>query len=189
MEGGANMQKSIVKAIKNYACDNGFEFESHAFINDLDTVNDTCVGVYLQEGQSIMHMLQCVEKTVLCSSKDANLRADLYTLLQHRTKQVSPGTVLIYFPNLPSKILDEKAFNKTVSVDYGIPLTERDKVFRNALDRYIRRFGEGFPMLEFTGSMSEAIECMNSCVRKGQRYVAPLYDKNGNPILYQQNSI
>lgn len=168
------MRQQIIAAIIQYASDNCLTFERHAFINDLDTVNDTCVGVYLQEGQSIIHMLQCVERTVLCSSPDSNLRADFYTLLSYKTRQVSPGTVLIYFPNLPSKLLDEKAFNKTVSVDYGIPLTERDKVFRNALDRYIRRFGEGFPMLEFTGSMGEAVDCINNCLRRGQRYSAPL---------------
>ena len=148
------MRQQIVSAISQYAADNGLTLEQHVFINDLDTVNDTCVGVYLQEGQSVIPMLNCISRTVLGSSQDSNLRADFYTLLSYKTRKVSPGTVLIYFPNLPSKLLDEKAFNKTVSLDYGIPLTERDKVFRNALDRYIRRFGEGFPMLEFTGSMS-----------------------------------
>ena len=183
------MRQQIITAIKQYAADNGLTFDSHVFIDVEDTLEATVIGVYLQKGQSVIPMLNCISRTVLGSSPDKNLTADLYTLLSYKTRQVSPGTVLIYFPNLPSKILDEKAFNKTVSVVYGIPLTERDKVFRNALDRYIRRFGEGFPLFEFGGNMSEAIECMNSCVRKGQRYFSPLYDKNGNPILYQQNSI
>lgn len=181
------MRKQIIAAIKQYSEDNNLKFEQHVFINDLDTVNDTCVGVYSTHGDNVMHMLQCVEKTVLCSSKDANSRADLYTLLQHRTKQVSPGLVLVYFPLLPSTLLNEKAFNKTVGVNYGIPLTERDKVFRNALDRYIRRFSKAFPLFEFTGSMGEAIQCMNECIKKGQSYAEPLFDKHGNPILYHQS--
>ena len=168
------MRQEIIAAIKNYACDNGLTFDSHVFIDIEDTLEATVIGVYLQKGQSVIPMLNCISRTVLGSIPDSNLRADFYTLLSYKTRQVSPGTVLIYFPNLPSKILDEKAFNKTVSVDYGIPLTERDKVFRNALDRYIRRFGEGFPMLEFTGSMGEAVNCINNCLRRGQRYSAPL---------------
>ena len=168
------MQKSIVKAIKQYASDNGLTFDSHVFIDVEDTLEATVIGVYLNDKQNIMNMINCIFRTVLGSSPDSNLRADFYTLLSYKTKTVSPGTVLIYFPNLPSKILDEKAFNRTVNADYGIPLTERDKVFRNALDRYIRRFGEGFPMLEFTGSMGEAVDCINNCLRRGQRYSAPL---------------
>ena len=46
------MRQQIIAAIKQYAADNGLTLEQHVFINDLDTVNDTCVGVYLQEGQS-----------------------------------------------------------------------------------------------------------------------------------------
>ena len=168
------MQKSIVSAIRQYSEDNNLKFEQHVFINDLDTLNDTCIGVYSTHGDNVMHMLQCVEKTVLCSSKDANLISDFYTLMQYKTRQVSPGLLLVYFPLLPSTLLNEKAFNKTVGVNYGIPLTERDKVFRNALDRYIRRFGESFPLLEFTGSMGEAVNCINNCLRRGQRYSAPL---------------
>ena len=175
-----NMRNQIVSAIRQYASDNGLEFD-RVFVNDLDTVNDTCVGVYLQEGQSIMHMLQCVEKTVLCSSKDANSRADLYTLLQHRTKQVSPGLLLVYFPMLKGKICNTSEFDESVSVDRGIPITEKDKVFRNSIDRYIRRFGEAFPLFEFQGTVNEAIQCMNECIKKGKRYNPPLWDDNGNP--------
>ena len=183
------MRQQIIKAINQYAADNGLTLEQHVFINDLDTVNDTCVGVYLQEGQSVIPMLNCISRTLLVGKADANLISDFYTLIQHRTKHVSPGTVLVYFPMLKGKICNTSAFDGSVSVERGIPLTQKDVVFRNALDRYIRRFGEGFPLFEFGGNMSEAIECMNSCVRKGQRYFSPLYDKNGNPILYQQNSI
>lgn len=168
------MRQQIIAAIKQYSEDNGLTFERHVFVNVEEALEDTVIGVYVEEGQSVIPMLNCISRTVLVGKADANLRADFYTLLSYKTRQVSPGTVLIYFPNLPSKLLDEKAFNKTVNADYGIPLTERDKVFRNALDRYIRRFGEGFPMLEFTGSMGEAVNCINNCLRRGQRYSAPL---------------
>ena len=180
------MRQQIIKAIKQYAADNGLTFDSHVFIDVEDTLEATVIGVYLQKGQSVIPMLNCISRTVLGSSPDSNLRADFYTLLSYKTRQVSPGTVLIYFPNLPSKILDEKAFNRTVNADYGIPLTERDKVFRNALDRYIRRFGESFPLFEFQGTVNDAIYTMNECIRKGRRYFSPLWDNNGNPILYQK---
>ena len=183
------MRKKIVSAISQYAADNGLTFERHVFVEVEDTLEDTVIGVYLQEGQSIMHMLQCVEKTVLCSSKDANLISDFYTLIQHRTKHVSPGTVLVYFPMLKGKICNTSAFDGSVSVDRGIPLTQQDVVFRNALDRYIRRFGESFPLFQFQGTMNDAIYTMNTCVRRGKRYNPPLWDANGNPILYYQNRI
>ena len=181
------MRKQIIAAIKNYAADNGLTFEKHVFINDLDTANDTCIGVYSTHGDNVMHMLQCVEKTVLCSSLDANLTSDFYTLIQYKTKTVSPGTLLVYFPMLKGKPCNTSEFDGSVSVDRGIPISDPDKVFRNALDRYIRRFGEGFPMLEFTGSMGEAVDCINNCLRRGQKYTPPLWDANGNTILYQQS--
>ena len=172
------MRQQIIKAMEQYVEDNAAAtFEKNVFANEMDTLEQTVVGVYLPDSTEIGPMMYYVSCKVLGSIPAADNIADVYKLLQYKKKQIDPTGVLVYFPMLNYT----SAFDKSLNVDRGIPITERDKVFRNALDRYIRRFGEGFPMLEFTGSMSEAIECMNSCVRKGQRYTPPLWDANGNP--------
>ena len=183
------MKQQIITAIKQYAADNGLTFDSHVFIDVEDTLEATVIGVYLQEGQSIIPMLNCVSRTVLVGKSNANLISDFYTLMQYKKRQVSPGLLLVYFPMLKGKPCNTSAFDGSVSVDRGIPLTQQDVVLRNALDRYIRRFSESFPLFEFQGTVNEAVQCMNECIKKGQRYSAPLWDANGNPILYQQNRI
>ena len=178
------MRQQIIKAMEQYVDDNAAAtFEKNVFANEMDTLEQTVVGVYLPDSTEIGPMMYYVSCKVLGSSPAADNIADVYKLLQYKTRQVSPSLLLVYFPMLNYTA----AFDESLNADYGIPISDPDKVFRNSLDRYIRRFGEGFPMLEFTGSMSEAIECMNSCVRKGQRYFSPLWDANGNQILYQQS--
>ena len=180
------MRQQIIKAMEQYVDDNAAAtFEKNVFANEMDTLEQTVVGVYLPDSTEIGPMMYYVSCKVLGSSPAADNIADVYKLLQYKTKQIGATGVLVYFPMLNYTA----AFDESVSVDRGIPLTQQDVVLRNALGRYIRRFGESFPLLEFTGSIGEAVNCINNCLRRGQRYSAPLYDKNGNPILYQQNSI
>ena len=180
------MRQQIIKAMEQYVDDNAAAtFEKNVFANVMDTLEQTVVGVYLPDSTEIGPMMYYVSCKVLGSSPAADNIADVYKLLQYKTKKIDATGVLVYFPMLNYTA----AFDESLNVEYGIPVTERDKVFRNALDRYIKRFNEGFPLFEFGGNMSEAIACMNDCLRKGQSYAKPLFDKNGNPILYQQNSI
>ena len=178
------MRQQIIKAMEQYVEDNAAAtFEKNVFANEMDTLEQTVVGVYLPDSTEIGPKMYYVSCKVLGSSPAADNIADVYKLLQYKTRQVSPGLLLVYFPMLNYTA----AFDEYLNADYGIPVTERDKVFRNALDRYIRRFGEGFPLFEFGGNMSEAIECMNNCLRRSQKYTPPLWNDNGNTILYQQS--
>ena len=53
-----------------------------------------------------------------------------------------------------------------------------------ARDRYYERFGEEFPTEVYGGSTDEMTEFIYECIEKGEPYRSPMFDENGNEIIY-----